>query len=101
MSARAFRTVSVSVQQIVEIAKALVDHAANSDPGRADRGPFARARRSCSSPRSASSPRAGTTVLYISHRIEEIFEISDSVVVLKDGAQVLDRADRRASIATA
>ena len=34
----------------------------------------------------------GTTVLYISHRIEEIFEISDRVVVLKDGAAVLDEA---------
>jgi ABC-type sugar transport system ATPase subunit len=31
----------------------------------------------------------GTTVIYISHRIEEIFEISDRVLVLKDGAAVL------------
>ena len=32
---------------------------------------------------------AGTTILYISHRLDEIFEISDDVVVLKDGAVAL------------
>ena len=33
---------------------------------------------------------AGTTVLYISHRLDEIFEISDDVLVLKDGRAVLN-----------
>ena len=32
---------------------------------------------------------AGVIVIYISHRIEEIFEISDDVLVLKDGVNVL------------
>jgi ABC-type sugar transport system ATPase subunit len=31
----------------------------------------------------------GRTILYISHRLEEIFEIADEVVVLKDGRSVL------------
>jgi ABC-type sugar transport system ATPase subunit len=34
--------------------------------------------------------REGTIVLYISHRLEEIFEISDRVLVLKDGAKVIE-----------
>ena len=33
----------------------------------------------------------GTSVLYISHRLEEIFEICDSVTVMRDGAFVLQR----------
>jgi ABC-type sugar transport system ATPase subunit len=32
----------------------------------------------------------GVIVLYISHRLEEVFEIADTVVVLKDGRKVLD-----------
>jgi ABC-type sugar transport system ATPase subunit len=28
---------------------------------------------------------AGTTILYISHRLEEVFEIADKILVLKDG----------------
>jgi ABC-type sugar transport system ATPase subunit len=36
--------------------------------------------------------RRGTIILYISHRLEEIFEISDRVLVLKDGEMVMDAA---------
>ena len=32
---------------------------------------------------------SGVVVLYVSHRLEEIFEISDEVLVLKDGVNVL------------
>ena len=31
---------------------------------------------------------SGTTILYISHRLEEVFEISDRVAVLRDGKKV-------------
>src|SRR6185295_12584581 len=79
---------SVSLQQIVEIAKALID-----EPGILI----------LDEPTAVLSAREtdllfqkirhltslGTTVLYISHRIEEIFEISDRTLVLKDGAAVL------------
>ncbi|MDR3436517.1 sugar ABC transporter ATP-binding protein [Telmatospirillum sp.] len=79
---------SVSKQQIVEIAKALVSEPAIlilDEPTavlsahETDRL-FATVRRLA---------EAGTTVLYISHRLEEIFQIADAFVVLKDGASVL------------
>lgn len=78
----------VSLQQIIEIAKALIDA-----PGilildeptavlsaRETELLFEKIRHLTS---------LGRTVLYISHRIEEIFEISDRTLVLKDGAAVL------------
>jgi ABC-type sugar transport system ATPase subunit len=79
---------SVARQQIVEVAKALVTGPrilildeptavlSASETGRL----FAKVR---------SLAAAGATVLYISHRLEEIFEIADEIVVLKDGASVL------------
>jgi ABC-type sugar transport system ATPase subunit len=82
-------SLSVSLQQVVEIAKALIDTpqilildepTAVLSAGETELL-FAKIRQLAS---------LGTTVLYISHRIEEIFEISDRVVVLKDGAAVLD-----------
>ena len=39
----------------------------------------------------------GTIVLYISHRLEEIFEISDDVLVLKDGRMALSCATAEVS----
>ena len=81
------------MQQIVEIAKALVatprililDEPTAVLSAARDRAPLRQ------DPR--SSPRAGTTVIYISHRLEEVFEISDRVVVLKDGVAVYSSAD--------
>jgi simple sugar transport system ATP-binding protein len=35
---------------------------------------------------------AGVGILFISHHLDEIFEIADSVTVLRDGRKVLDRA---------
>ncbi|MGO4843567.1 D-xylose ABC transporter ATP-binding protein, partial [Rhizobiaceae sp. 2RAB30] len=35
---------------------------------------------------------AGVTILYISHRLEEIYTIADEIVVLKDGQSVLSGA---------
>ena len=37
---------------------------------------------------------SGVIVLYVSHRLEEIFEISDEVLVLKDGVHVLTAKTR-------
>jgi ABC-type sugar transport system ATPase subunit len=78
----------VSVQQIVEIAKALVgqprililDEPTAVLSARETEVLFRKVR---------ELTAKGTTVLYISHRLEEIFEISDSVLVLKDGVNVL------------
>ena len=34
----------------------------------------------------------GVSVIYISHRLEEVFEIADNVTILRDGVKVLDKA---------
>lgn len=81
--------VSVSVQQVIEIAKALVgkpevlilDEPTAVLSARETAVLFQKIRQLAA---------LGTTVIYISHRIEEIFEIADRVLVLKDGAAVLD-----------
>ena len=84
-------TLSVSVQQVVEIAKALVgrpqvlildEPTAVLSAHEVDLL-FRAVRRLA---------RLGTIIIYISHRLEEIFEISDRVLVLKDGEMVMDAA---------
>ena len=79
---------SVSIQQIVEIAKALVlpprvlilDEPTAVLSARETDHLFRKIRELAAK---------GTAVLYISHRLEEVFEIADDVVVLKDGNHVL------------
>jgi rhamnose transport system ATP-binding protein len=39
-----------------------------------------------------SSPRGGTAVLFITHRLEEVFEICQRATVMRDGAHVLTKA---------
>jgi ABC-type sugar transport system ATPase subunit len=78
----------VSTQQIVEIAKALVfkprililDEPSAVLSAHETEMLFRKIR---------ELSAAGTTVLYISHRLDEVFEISDDVFVLKDGVGVL------------
>jgi ABC-type sugar transport system ATPase subunit len=82
-------SLAVSVQQIVEISKALIDNPKIlilDEPTavlstRETDILFGKIR---------DLAKRGTTVIYISHRIEEIFDISDHVFVLKDGAGVLN-----------
>jgi ABC-type sugar transport system ATPase subunit len=78
---------SVAQQQLVEIAKALVttprvlilDEPTAVLSAVETELLFARVR---------ALATAGTTVIYISHRLEEVFQISDRIVVLKDGVAV-------------
>jgi ABC-type sugar transport system ATPase subunit len=78
---------SVAVQQMLEIAKALVheprllilDEPTGVLTARESRLLFERIR---------ALKARGTIVLYISHRLDEVFEIADRVVVLKDGSSV-------------
>jgi ABC-type sugar transport system ATPase subunit len=82
------RSLSVAKQQIVEIGKALVakpsililDEPTAVLSAQESNVLFAKIK---------ALAAAGTTILYISHRLEEIFEIADEVVVLKDGQSVL------------
>lgn len=86
-------SLAVSIQQIVEIAKALIgtpeililDEPTAVLSAREANILFAKIR---------ALAKLGTTVIYISHRIEEIFEISDRVLVLKDGVGVLYSATK-------
>jgi len=84
---------SVSEQQVVEIAKALsgrpriliLDEPTSVLSARETDTLFAKIR---------ELTAAGVVVLYVSHRLEEIFEISDEVLVLKDGVRVLSAKTR-------
>ena len=79
---------SVSEQQVVEIAKALagrpkiliLDEPTSVLSARETDILFGKVR---------ELTAEGIIVIYISHRLEEIFEISDDVIVLKDGVNVL------------
>jgi len=81
-------SLSVSLRQMIEIAKALIDTPKIlilDEPtavlsARETELLFGKIR---------ELTACGATVIYISHRIEEIFEISDRVLVMKDGAAVL------------
>ena len=81
-------SLSVARQQIVEIAKALVAEPKIlilDEPTAVISA--AEAAKLFDKVRSLAA--AGTTVLYISHRLEEIYAIADEIVVLKDGRSVL------------
>ena len=45
-------------------------------------------RSSCSTRSSATSPSRGIAIIYVSHRLKEIFDLCDTITVLKDGRQV-------------
>ena len=81
-------SLSVARQQIVEIAKALVAEPKIlilDEPTAVISA--AEAAKLFNKVRSLAA--SGTTVLYISHRLEEIYAIADEIVVLKDGRSVL------------
>ncbi len=81
------RRLSVAQQQLVEIAKALVstpkvlilDEPTAVLSAAETRLLLGKVRKLAA---------AGATVIYISHRLDEVFEISDRIVVLKDGVGV-------------
>ena len=54
-------------------------------PGRAVRGPDARSRRRSCSGSSAAWPAAGTTVIFITHKLNEVLEVADRITVLRRG----------------
>jgi len=89
------RTLSVANQQLVEICKALVlnsrviimDEPTSSLTEHEVRQLFTQIRR---------LKERGITILYVSHKIEEIFAICDSVTVFRDGRHIAT-VDRQAT----
>ncbi len=99
--AECVRNISVAKQQIVEIAKALsrkVRILALDEPSAALTGH--ELKNLFNVLRSLKSEGVG--VVYISHRLEEIFEIGDRITVLRDGQNVhtcpVKNADRRSLV---
>ena len=88
------RELSVAQQQVVEIARALsinakvliMDEPTSSLTLREVEELFAIVRQ---------LRDAGTAVVFISHRLEELFALADRVTILRDGAYVGTRADGR------
>ena len=82
---------SVGIEQRIEILKVLVRGAPHHHPRRADRRAHAAGEpRALSRPCAASSPQ-GMTVIFISHHLEEVMEVSDMVTVLRLGKEVATR----------
>ena len=88
------RELSVAQQQVVEIARALsinarvliMDEPTSSLTLREVEDLFAIVRQ---------LRAAGTAIVFISHRLEELFALADRVTILRDGAYVGTRADDR------
>ena len=90
---------STANQQLIEIAKALaldaklliLDEPTAALGGAETRGAF-RA--------STQASRQGVGIIYISHRMEEIRQITDRIVVLRDGERVHEFADSATPVRT-
>ena len=81
-------SLSLPEQQLVEIARALGAQRPAPDPRRADGVADAPGSRSPVRARSAELRAAGTALIYISHRLEELPRLADRVTVLRDGQTV-------------
>jgi len=85
--ARAVRTLGIAQQQMVEIARALAKQAAIlvlDEPTAALSGDDARRLLDLL----ADLRRRGVSAIYVSHRLDEVFEIADRITVLRDGHTV-------------
>jgi ribose transport system ATP-binding protein len=94
---RPVRSLGIAEQQMVEIAKAIsleskiliMDEPTSALTEREINELFARIR---------ALKQSGVSIIYISHRLEEIFSIGDRVTVLRDGKQVGTRLTGEATM---
>ncbi len=82
---RLVATLSMPEQQLVEIAKALGADARIVDHGRAHGVAHGAGSRSPAIRTIAMLQEHGVGIIYISHRLEEVFAVADRVTVLRDG----------------
>jgi ABC-type sugar transport system ATPase subunit len=84
---RRVRALAVSQRQMVEIAKAMLERprilVLDEPSAVLSAGDLERLFAAIEARRAA-----GTTILYVSHRLDEVFQIADRITVLKDGAVV-------------
>ena len=85
---RIVRTIGVAEMQLVEIARALVR---NPDVLLMDEPTSALSGQECDSLMRIirALAAAGTAVVYTSHKLDEIFRVSDDITVLRDGRRVV------------
>ena len=98
---------SAGHRQLTEIVKATSQHAQGPGPRRADHGAVAERGRAGCSTIVRQLKAEGVAIVYVSHRMDEIFRIADRATILRDGRHVItaplselharvdDRAHRR------
>ena len=77
-----------SEQQLVEIARALTLKARVADHGRADRGALPARGRAAVRGGGERLRRQNVAMMFVGHRMDEIFRIADRIAVLRDGLLV-------------
>ena len=80
--------------QFVEIVRALVDRGSRPHPRRADLGTDAGRGRASLRASSARLRDEGKSIVFITHRLEEVEAIADDITVLRDGRHVATRPAR-------
>ena len=73
---------------MVEIARRAARQGPRALAGRADRGPLANARAERLFDIVRRLEAEGVAILYVSHRLHEVFSLCDCATVLRDGATV-------------
>ena len=85
---RRCRQLSIGQKQMIEIAKAISYQCQDHHHGRADRLAQPPRGRHADGADPQACAQQGIGIVYITHRLDEIFEIADRVTILRDGSTV-------------
>ena len=85
----------VGVQQRVEIVKALIRDATGAHPRRADRGAHAAGDRRPAGGHAARCKAAGTSIVFITHKLREVRAVADRITVIRRGKVVGEASPTR------